>query len=73
MYKRQEWRGDLLAGGLVLRQIRRIDLEGDRVVGQQTLKFEQRIRDVRQGPDGHIYVLTDEDRGQLLRIEPSEK
>lgn len=68
-----EWRGDLLAGGLVLRQIRRIDLEGDKVVGQQTLKFEQRIRDVRQGPDGHIYVLTDEDRGQLLRIEPSEK
>jgi glucose/arabinose dehydrogenase len=66
-----EWRGDLLAGGLVLRQIRRIDLDGDRVIGQQTLKFAQRIRDVRQGPDGFIYVLTDEDRGQLLRLEPA--
>jgi glucose/arabinose dehydrogenase len=65
-----EWRGDLLAGGLVLRQIRRIDLDGEKVVGEQTLKFDQRIRDVRQGPDGYIYVLTDEDRGQLLRLEP---
>lgn len=66
-----EWRGDLLAGGLVLRQIRRIDLDGDKVIGQQTLKFPHRIRDVRQGPDGYIYVLTDEDRGQLIRLEPA--
>ncbi len=66
-----DWRGDLLAGGLVLRQIRRIDLDGDKVVGQQTLEFPQRVRDVRQGPDGYIYVLTDEDRGQLIRLEPA--
>ena len=37
--------------------------------GQQTLQFDSRIRDVRDGPDGHLYVLTDESDGQLLRIE----
>ncbi len=62
------WRGDLFAGGLVLRQIRRIDLENGRVVGQETLSFDERVRDVRQGPDGFMYVLTDAGNGELLRI-----
>ena len=64
------WRGDLFAGGLVLKQIRRIRLNGDKVVGEETLQFDDRVRDVRQGPDGALYVLTDEDDGRLLRIEP---
>lgn len=64
------WQGDLLAGGLVLRQIRRIDFEDDKIVGQTTLQFEDRIRWVGQGPDGGIYVLTDEIDGKLLRIVP---
>jgi glucose/arabinose dehydrogenase len=67
-----EWKGDLFAGGLVLRQVRRIMFEGDTIVGQETLQFDKRIRDVRQGPDGYLYVLTDERNGQLLRIEPTE-
>jgi len=66
------WQGDLLAGGLVLRQIRRIDFENDQIVGQTTLQFEDRIRWVGQGPDGGIYVLTDEIDGKLLRIVPQE-
>jgi glucose/arabinose dehydrogenase len=66
------WQGDLLAGGLVLRQIRRIDFEDDKIVGQTTLQFEDRIRWVGQGPDGGIYVLTDEVDGKLLRIVPQE-
>ncbi|MGD8960340.1 MAG: PQQ-dependent sugar dehydrogenase [Desulfobacteraceae bacterium] len=66
------WQGDLLAGGLVLRQIRRIDFEDGKIVGQTTLQFEDRIRWVGQGPDGGIYVLTDEIDGKLLRIVPQE-
>jgi aldose sugar dehydrogenase len=66
-----EWKGDVFAGGLILQQIRRIDLDADgNVVGQQTLQFDDRIRDVRQGPDGYLYALTDEAKGRLIRIEP---
>lgn len=67
-----EWKGDLFAGGLVLRQVRRVIFEDGKVVGEETLQFNKRIRDVRQGPDGYLYVLTDERNGQLLRIEPAD-
>jgi aldose sugar dehydrogenase len=66
------WQGDLLAGGLVLRQIRRMDFEHGKIVDQTTLQFEDRIRWVGQGPDGGIYLLTDEIDGKLLRIVPKE-
>lgn len=69
-----DWQGDLFAGGLVLRQIRRIKFDENNqpipgAEGQETLQFNSRIRDVRNGPDGFLYVLTDEGNGQLLRIE----
>lgn len=68
------WTGDLFAGGLVLKQVRRIDLDADgNVIGQETLQFKDRIRDVRQGPDGYLYVLTDEAKGRLIRIETDVK
>lgn len=67
-----QWQGDLLAGGLVLRQIRRIDFENGKIVGQTTLQFDDRIRWVEQGPDGGLYVLTDETDGHLLRIVPAD-
>lgn len=68
-----QWRGDLLAGGLVLEQIRRVDLDPDgAILGQETLDIGRRVRDVRTGPDGFIYVLTDEDKGVLLRLEPTD-
>jgi glucose/arabinose dehydrogenase len=65
-----EWRGDLLAGGLVLQQVRRVDFEDGEIVGQTTLQFEDRIRWVGMGPDGGLYVLTGETDGGLFRIEP---
>lgn len=67
------WRGSLLSGGLVSEDVRRITLDGDgrvRVTDQESLPIGRRVRDVRQGPDGFIYVLTDERDGRLLRIEP---
>lgn len=62
------WRGDLLAGGLVQRQIRRVIFEDGEIVGQTTLQFEDRIRWVGMGPDGGVYFLTDEVDGGLFRI-----
>ncbi|MFO7563175.1 MAG: PQQ-dependent sugar dehydrogenase [Enhygromyxa sp.] len=65
-----EWRGSLLSGGLVGQQIRRVILDGERAVGEESIPIGSRVRDVVQGPDGLIYVLTDEEDGELLRIEP---
>jgi aldose sugar dehydrogenase len=66
------WKGDLFAGGLVSQDIRRIDLdESGNVLGQQQIKIGQRVRDVRQGSDGLLYVLTDESNGRLIRLEPT--
>jgi len=67
-----EWQGDLLAGGLSGQLLVRLDMEGDAVVGEERLFQGQlgRIRDVRVGPDGAIYLLTDEDNGRLIRVAP---
>ncbi|MCH8240629.1 MAG: PQQ-dependent sugar dehydrogenase [Proteobacteria bacterium] len=67
-----QWRGDLFVGALKDRHLRRIDLDGDKVVGQEILleELNARIRDVRAGPDGYLWVLTDAPRGRLIRIEP---
>lgn len=66
------WRGNLLVGGLALQQVRRVVLDGERVVHQETLLEGRigRIRDVRVGPDGLVYLLTDLARGGLYRLEP---
>jgi len=67
-----DWQGDLLAGGLVEKSLRRVDIENGAVVGQQILLTEigERIRDVRVGPDELIYVLTDSADGKILRLLP---
>jgi glucose/arabinose dehydrogenase len=66
------WQGDLLAGGLSGQLLVRLDMEGDAVVAEERLFEGQlgRIRDVRVGPDGAIYLLTDADNGQLIRVAP---
>ena len=65
------WRGDLLAGALRGQMLVRLELAGDKVVREERLLVDQvgRIRDVRLGPEGFIYVLTDEPQGALLRLE----
>ena len=65
------WQGDLFAGGLVSRDVRRIDLDGEgNILGEESISIGQRVRDVRQSPDGMLYVLTDEQNGALISIEP---
>ncbi len=66
-----EWQGDLFSGGLQGEQVRRIILDGESVVGEESITIGQRVRDVRQGPDGNIYILTDHEDGQLIRLIPS--
>jgi aldose sugar dehydrogenase len=66
------WRGSLFSGGLASEDIRRIALDDNgRVQGQNRLNIGRRVRDVRQGPDGFLYAITDERNGRLLRIEPT--
>ncbi|MEQ9608533.1 MAG: PQQ-dependent sugar dehydrogenase [Kiloniellaceae bacterium] len=68
-----EWRGDLFVGALAGRHLRRLELDGDQVTGQEELlaDLNERIRDVRSGPDGFLYLLTDSGRGSLIRLEPA--
>lgn len=71
-----EWQGDLLVGALVNQEVRRVrlsdngsnaeDIEG--LFGER----EECIRDVRVGPEGAIYLLTDSPEGRLLRVTPVE-
>jgi len=68
------WRGDLFVGALAHTHLRRLELEGREVVDQEVLLRDlgARIRDVRSGPDGALYVLTDSRDGRLLRLSPAE-
>jgi len=68
-----QWKGDLFVGALVLTHLRRLEIDGGKVTDQEILlaDMEERIRDVRSGPDGYIYLLTDSSEGRLLRLEPA--
>jgi glucose/arabinose dehydrogenase len=65
------WQGSLLIGTLKAQRLLRLTLQGERVTGEQRLLagLGERLRDVRQGPDGRIYLLTDSSDGRVLRLE----
>lgn len=67
-----KWKGNLLAGSLKFGLVSRLVLDGDKIVKEERVLegIGERIRDVRQGPDGYLYLLTDADPGQILRLEP---
>jgi glucose/arabinose dehydrogenase len=67
-----EWRGNFFIGGLSSRALVRLVLHEDRVVGEERLltHLNARIREVVQGPDGALYLLTDERNGKLLKVTP---
>jgi aldose sugar dehydrogenase len=67
-----EWKDNVFIGGLSSQALVRLVLKGDRVVGEERLLTDlgSRIREVVQGPDGALYVLTDEDDGKLLKLTP---
>jgi len=68
----QPWNDSLFLGALAQRQLIRLQLRGDQVVAEERLLQDlgERIRDVRVGPDDNLYLVTDEDDGKLLKLEP---
>jgi glucose/arabinose dehydrogenase len=66
-----QWQGQIFAGGLVSQDVKRIEVDGNgNVVNETAIPVGQRVRDVRQGPDGFLYVLTDDSNGRLVRLDP---
>jgi len=67
-----EWRGNLFVGSLKFQLLVRLTIENERIIGEERLLEGElgRIRDVRQGPDGLLYLLTDAPDGLLIRLEP---
>jgi aldose sugar dehydrogenase len=67
-----EWRGSFFIGGLSSRSLVRLAVDGDRVVGEERLltDLNERIREVVEGPDGALYLLTDARDGKLLKVTP---
>lgn len=66
------WRGNLFIGALKEKRLVRLTIDGERVTGEEHLLTDrgQRIRDVREGPDGALYIVTDQENGELWRITP---
>ncbi len=68
------WKGSLFVGALAGEHIARLTLDGERVVGEERLLVDRaRIRDVRVGHEGALYVLTDEDDGEILALVPPQR
>ena len=67
-----EWKGSLFVGSLKDRKLVRLVLEEAKVKGEEHLLAERgrRIRDVREGPDGALYIVTDEENGELWKLAP---
>ena len=64
------WQHNVFIGALATKELIRLQFDGDKVVHEERLmgELKERIRDVRQGPDGYLYVLTDEDKGSLYKV-----
>ena len=69
------WRGNLFICGLNTMHVARLVLDGNKVVGEERIAtdLKERIRDVRQGPDGALYIATDVAKGRVLKIVPAGK
>jgi aldose sugar dehydrogenase len=69
-----EWKGNLFVGALRGQALHRLVLDGERVVGEEVLLRDlgERIRDVRSGPDGALWLLTDNPAGRVLRLVPAD-
>jgi glucose/arabinose dehydrogenase len=67
------WKGSLINGALKFELVSRLTLHGDKAASEERIlqELHERIRDVRQGPDGAIYLLTDNDSGRILRVSPA--
>jgi glucose/arabinose dehydrogenase len=73
----KEWKGNLFIGGMVSMQLTRLTINGEKVVDEEHLLEDmtprERIRDVRQGPEGAVYLVTDNAKGRILKLVPAKK
>ena len=67
-----EWRGNILIGGLTSEALVRLTLNGQQVSDEERIDMGARIRDVHQGDDGAVYLLTDDPDGEILRLTPAK-
>lgn len=65
------WRGNLIVGGLSSKALIRLTLEGKKVTGEERIDMQRRIRDVLQAADGSLLLITDDAKGELLRVTPA--
>jgi glucose/arabinose dehydrogenase len=67
------WKGNIFIGGLRSQILMRLEVDGSKIGKEERLLSDlgQRIRDVRQGPDGALYLLTDQQDGRILRVTPA--
>ena len=65
-----EWRGNVFIGALKFQLLARLTLDGDKITAEERMLEDlgERIRAVKQGPDGNLYLLTDNARGRILKI-----
>lgn len=68
----EAWQGDMFVGGLRSQRISRLILEDNRVIAEEWLEIGSRVRDVKEGPDGFLYLVTDQTDGQVMRIVPGD-
>jgi len=70
-----DWRGDLFVGSLQPGRLVRLRLRDRRVVQEERYLIDrgERVRDVRQGPDGFLYLLTDHPKGRVIRLSPGPR
>lgn len=69
-----QWKGNLFIGGLATRILVRLELDGEKIAKEERLleALSERIRDVRNGPDGALWLLTDNTAGRILRVTPAK-
>jgi glucose/arabinose dehydrogenase len=68
-----EWQGDIFVGALAAQNVHRVKMENGEPAGEEVLFAElgKRIRDVRTGPDGYLYLVTDGEGGSVLKVMPA--
>jgi glucose/arabinose dehydrogenase len=69
-----QWKGNLFVSALAERSVHRLSLESGKVIAEEIIltELDSRIRDIRTGPDGHLYVLTDSSQGAVIKLSPAE-
>jgi aldose sugar dehydrogenase len=70
----ETWRGSLFLGALAGQVLVRLEVDGDKVVKEERLlqPLRERVRDVREGPDGALWLATDSSSGRILRLAPAK-